>query len=894
MGRPLRTAADAEPIQALAGRAMRANSDGHPSLAMRLFREILLRLDDPAGADPPTHRPAGADPDTQSDAAPDAQSDAQSDTQSDTEPDLAEVRVRAYVGLAGSTFELTGDTERAAALLDQAEQHAAGVGSTRLVGVVRDNRGLLMLRSGQTEAAMAALNEAVEVLAVSSPIDQCRILLNRGALHLELGSVQAAFTDLRRSSRLAAEHGLALMEFKARHNLGYVEFLRGNLARALDQMARAAAIDPGGPRPVALLDQARVLREAGLAQQADTTLQQAAELFRRDRLWQDVGEAELSRAECALIAADPALARRMAERARRRFAARGNQRWARKAEYVRLEAARLLARGPAARARVARQAGELALDCAAEGRLELARSATLLSLDIAPDQPPPVTAAQADARAAAVRLHRRDPLPLRIQVRHTRARRALVDGASGTARREIRLGLSELTAYQAGFGSLDLRTAAAVHGTALARLDIGLALGSGRASAVFASIERTRAVSTRLIPVRAPGDPRAAELLAELRQVEDVARGQEAGGDAAALARLRQRSAQLRGEIDRLSWRREGTGDDHLPERAGMASVRRALADDQAVLVSYVLHESRWYACVLDHSRVRVVPLSRADAIAALVRRVRADLDVLALPGLPAPMRRTVDTVLRHGLEALDKALLTPLGRTDGRLVLSPAGPLSFVPWSLLGSRRGLPTEVVPSATWWLHRRRPGPRGRPPRVLVVAGPGLRTAPQEAGRVAELWRTTARSGTAATTSAVSAGLATHDLAHIAAHGRHEVDSPLFSSLRLADGGLYAHELDQGKALADCVALSACDAGLATLRPGDESLGLTSALLRLGTRSVISAVARVHDDVAAQVMVRTHVGLAAGQDCADALATALTEVDDGQPPAPFVTFGASWRA
>jgi CHAT domain-containing protein len=58
----------------------------------------------------------------------------------------------------------------------------------------------------------------------------------------------------------------------------------------------------------------------------------------------------------------------------------------------------------------------------------------------------------------------------------------------------------------------------------------------------------------------------------------------------------------------------------------------------------------------------------------------------------------------------------------------------------------------------------------------------------------------------------------------------------------EGVLYAIEA-QGLNLegTELVVLSACEAGLATVRPGDEGLGLTAGLLHLGTRSVLAGVA-----------------------------------------------------
>ncbi len=124
-------------------------------------------------------------------------------------------------------------------------------------------------------------------------------------------------------------------------------------------------------------------------------------------------------------------------------------------------------------------------------------------------------------------------------------------------------------------------------------------------------------------------------------------------------------------------------------------------------------------------------------------------------------------------------------------------------------------------------------------------------------------------------------------HLAAHGTHETDNPLFSSLRLADGPLFAHELDGTDLHGVVVVLSACEVGLSTPRIGGESLGLTSVLLRLGARAVIASVAPLRDDVvAARVMPSLHAELRDGAMPGTALARAVA---DEPEPVPLVCFG-----
>ena len=82
------------------------------------------------------------------------------------------------------------------------------------------------------------------------------------------------------------------------------------------------------------------------------------------------------------------------------------------------------------------------------------------------------------------------------------------------------------------------------------------------------------------------------------------------------------------------------------------------------------------------------------------------------------------------------------------------------------------------------------------------------------------------------------------------------------------------------------LSACDVGRSVVRPGEELLGFTAALLYIGAATVISSVARVDDDAAAGIMTGYHRRLAAGARPAQALAEAVGQ----ERVSPFVCFGS----
>ncbi len=131
----------------------------------------------------------------------------------------------------------------------------------------------------------------------------------------------------------------------------------------------------------------------------------------------------------------------------------------------------------------------------------------------------------------------------------------------------------------------------------------------------------------------------------------------------------------------------------------------------------------------------------------------------------------------------------------------------------------------------------------------------------------------------------------DVFHVAAHGRHSADNPLFSGLELADGPWFGYDIDQLTAIPTTVILSACELGRSSVRWGEETIGMTVAWLHAGARTVIASPASVDDDVACTTLAATHHQLAAGRTPSEALANAMIEVG-GAVPAPFVCFGSGW--
>ena len=799
------------------------------------------------------------------------------------------VTVRVLITSATLEAELHGG-EAGRDELVRAAELATRIGDPRLLFAVESTFALRMLRRGDHREALRYYTSAEANITSAGTRDACVLYLNRGNVRLQQLELGEARRDLDRCIALAVldpDPALRRIEFMARHNLGYLEFLAGNLPLALQLMDGAAEIAEGVSLGISALDHARVLIEAGLSDAADDTLARATAEFQRGRLHQELAEAELARAECAVLADNLTRARRLAGSARTRFRRRGVRRWWRVAELT------LLSADQAAGRPSSRLVGP-ALALAAEfetDRLDLqARAARLIGASALTGLGRIAEAGQQLDHVGPVA--RTDPIALRVQQRAVTAGWLLGAGDRRRARSEVRRGLAELSRHQAQFGSIDLQTASAIHGRRLVRLDLELAAAAGRPQGVFDAIERGRAVSRRLTAVT-PADDESAGLLAELRQLGETLKA--IGDDPAevtAVTAMRHRVGELYRRLEAISWRAVGGGEVNRP--ASLGQVSEIVRAQGRLLVSVCQVGGRWTAVVLGRDRPELVQLPGDDRCLELSRRAQADLGVLAYATLPTALRDAVSTSLTRTLTLLDDALIRPLRLSDRPVVVVPTGPISTLPWSCLPSLRGRPVEVSPTATSWLAGATAEDLTGDLTVAALAGPGVWTGPNEVAAVAAAWAGQAAavapaSGRAATRRTMARALADDTIVHVAAHGSHVRQNPLFSSLALDDGPLFAYELAPDR-VAPHVVLSSCELGQATTRPGDEALGLTRVLLQLGAQCVVAGVAQVNDDQAAEVMAAYHRRLAAGEDSAAALAAATGT----GPYAPFVCFGSSWSA
>ncbi|MCB7136789.1 CHAT domain-containing protein [Cellulosimicrobium marinum] len=796
--------------------------------------------------------------------------------------------VRARIGLAVCHFESRGDVESALDLLEAAE--TAAEHDRALRAVVLGQRGLLLHRTGAMGAASHAMDEAMRLVPADAWRDLAVLHMNRGSLRSDMGRLAEAAEDFAACADYARRIGNPLYSSMAEHNQGWVTYLRGDLPVALRVMDQAAAAAPERHAAVGLVDKAQVLLDAGLVADADETLREAREHLRRYRMVRDLAEVELVRSQALVALRRFDDARQQARSAARRFARMGNVPWELRAQVHELEAlAAADARGavvPAAARRRAAAALAVATRSGSLGRevrLGVEVRASLLAADWY------ATAGDLEAARGALDAipagMRHAPLPLRIQHEAVLARIAYAAGDRAAGLRAVRRGQAALTDHRARLGSVDAVTASAVHGVRLGNIDVEAARRTGRPAPLLDAVERGRAAFAGAGRVRPPEDPVLAELLVSARREVEAARALGASEDPERLGRRQEHlraARRLQEDARRRAWQHEGEAS--TPVAATERGLRTALAEagSGAVVADLVRDGDDVLAVRVSAEGSRLVRLGSWSVVGERVRRARADLGVLSNVLIPVPMRQAAVASLSRTLEALDEQLVSPL-EVDGDLHVAARDVLLAVPWACLPSRHRRRTW----ANSWIDLRHAEPVRRTDQALVVAGPGLRFSAAEARLVGGVWDgAQVLTGEQATCAAVTAGIAPAGVLHLAAHGTHDTSNPLFSSLRLADGPLFAHELDGIDLRGVVVVLSACEVGLSTPRIGGESLGLTSVLLRLGARAVIASVAPLRDDVAARVMPALHAELRDGVMPGTALARAVA---DEPEPVPLVCFG-----
>lgn len=408
--------------------------------------------------------------------------------------------------------------------------------------------------------------------------------------------------------------------------------------------------------------------------------------------------------------------------------------------------------------------------------------------------------------------------------------------------------------------------------------------------------------------------PRAAELLAELDEVDRADRRAAQAGAApgdGALAALSDRRNRLEFALLGLAPRWLAPRGSEAERRIARAvsNVATGLRDD-VVILKYHLAEPRSWLFAIDSGGISVFELPSREALA---RDVKAFDDAIAKPGASSRV------VARLGGRLYD-ALIAPARARIGartRLVVVPHRELRLLPFDALT----MPTRGATRAERAVAARNRTPLYLIYRYTVSYAPSVAVVddlhheaerrarlaryplvafadPRYDERLASLPRLAASKGEVEMASAsLHAGdaagtlflgaeasedrlkkldLSRYRVVHLAAHGfaPDRVGGDEQPALFLApsggeDGVLKLSEVLDLNLDADLVVLSACSSARGDLEPGDGLGALTHAFLYAGSSSVLATLWAVEDTHAARIMAGFYRELGEARPSAEAL-------------------------
>lgn len=711
------------------------------------------------------------------------------------------------------------------------------------------------------------LREARKIFADGGDLVWEKRALNlQGLVDVGLGDLDGAARAFTAYGEIAAALGDEFDAGLAQHNMGWLGYVRGDLPLALKLYADAhARFDAIGMTSVDLVyDRCLAYLAAGLATDALDVVEQA--LVARPLLPREEADLLVAVAEAALAGGDWSRATTAADRA--------SDIMRRQSRHVHRLHADLLAL--TARAEAGLPAAPLLRRT--ERLIERLREAGAGELPQALVLGARLAGAVGSSRAAALRetwlgeasaARRSSSARIRVLGWLALAQHRELHSDLGGVLRACDLGLRTLDEHRATLGSQELRAVSSGHGARLAQLGTRTAIASGGARQILRWSERWRASALTIPPAYGQHDPETTANLAALRAQHR--RLAEARADGAPTEHLQARATRLEQLVRQRMFHLRGSGV--APSALDIGALLDVLGGDDTVLVELTEVDGVLHALTAGRGRVRHRVVGEAAAAAKAV-----DFALFTLRQAARGRRAQLDVAGARLERSLLGAALDGVG--ESRIVVSGTAALQGVPWGLLPSLAHRPVTSTPSARLWLRARGAVPADEDRRVMLV-GPGLGSGGAEVPAVAaEDPGAEVLDGDAATVAAALAALDGVSLAHVAAHGHFREDSPLFSSLTLADGPLLVHDLQRLERPPHRVVLSACESGVMQPVGDQELLGLAAALLSMGTAGVVSSLAEVDDAATVDVMVALHARLRQGGGLGDAM-LAAREAAAGDP-------------
>jgi len=278
--------------------------------------------------------------------------------------------------------------------------------------------------------------------------------------------------------------------------------------------------------------------------------------------------------------------------------------------------------------------------------------------------------------------------------------------------------------------------------------------------------------------------------------------------------------------------------------------------DGKTAILAYWLSEDQLTSWLLTKSETqsRILRIAEADLV-SLVEDARKSISTNSSD-------ETSDK-----LSELYSILIAPFeSRLEAypNLVIIPNGPLHFLPFQALLSKRGQflverhNLIYAPSASVFMvcnnREKSPGAKfmGMALSDITIDNkPGLPGTEDELRKILPLFTNNiAAIGKENTETFVKKNAGNYNFIHFATHGSYNYKRPLYSYLLFNpseedDGRLNVFEVLELNLNANLVTLSACETGLGNISQGDELVGLSRAFLFAGSSSVIVSLWAVSD-------------------------------------------------
>lgn len=817
------------------------------------------------------------------------------------------------VGRIGLLFVL-GDDSGGSALVPKARRLLEAHGDKDYLRRLFVNVGSGYYHRERYREAYDANRTAIRLMEEAGQKDHvwASLMLNHGIACTQISRIEEARACFRAAEEYGSGHGLELLVAQARLNLGAMEGLRGDYRQAFRLLAETETdlTRLGAHDLVAacLLEQAQLHLEVGMPTEAGELARRAEASFELEEMQLDVQLARLARARSQLMLGRPdeaiailgGIEELYRERALRHSLGR-----------IRLE--RALAHLRLGDLLQAESAVDQAIRIGQKHRLPvLATSARCVMAEIA--------LLRGDLQAASRALRPSSsavallPVQVRLDFWLAAARVSRAAGRRKEALARYRRAAECVEAKRRVIPGIEYRARSFDQDVPAYLEQIALLSESPdtRFDTLFSLMESARGRAFKELPeIAAQSGSQAivderAELSSLIKQLETI----ESSSSPALLQaapRVRRRIRHLERQVSSKLRRLETSTPSIV--RSPSARSRRlmdVLLPGEVVIEYIVTRDKIIVATVTSRDRSMDTLQASPPEIRGVLDRVHLQMNTMAR--LAGTAHQTGDFHRRQSevhLGRLYDLVLRPiLGGSPGyrRLILIAHGFLHEIPFESLyrdGAYLEDSGEILrcPTADFLIEKRSAARVRRRDPVVVIAGshPGSPMIVEEARRTAEIWSGQEVRLLIDPEPAEALGaIATARLVHISAHGGFRADNPLFSTLHLPGGDLFLADLLEVRSTADLVVLSACSSGEVMSGPGDSLLGVAHAFLAGGSRALVAAQRRVHDEATALWMDRFHREY---RDCGDPVTAARASRRTVRESWPhpfywggFCTFGA----